>query len=392
MNVKSTKKPEKRIDINYVQRFHMQSYGRDNLYPQNIMSIVKASGTATLCLSRYEKFVEGYGLQDDVLAEMIINRDGNTIDNLLKSIACDLTRFGGFALHVNYNVLGQITEISIVPFEQLRLGETDDNGYVSEILQHCDWTGVKTKNGKRQIVTEQSITRFKVFNPDPNVVIKEIEDCGDIEHYNGQILWLSMDGKNEYPTPIYDAAVTDISTDEGLGNVKYRNVRNNFLVACMLVAKKGAPRINSEGEEIEDDTQLISDEDLVQFQGDSQSSKILYVELENDEDEPKIVNFPTRNLDKEFQVTDTSVVERIYAQFHQELFYSIRIGKLGFSGDVMQDAYEYYAGEVTNEQRFIERALDSVFKYWFDNSISRNFSIKPLKYISATNNDKSNGE
>ena len=392
MNVKSTKKPEKRIDINYVQRYHMQSYGRDNLYPQNIMSIVKASGTATLCLSRYEKFVEGYGLQDDVLADMIINRDGNTIDNLLKSIACDLTRFGGFALHVNYNVLGQITEISIVPFEQLRLGETDDNGYVSEILQHCDWTGVKTKNGKRQIVTEQSITRFKVFNPDPNVVIKEIEDCGDIEHYNGQILWLSMDGKNEYPTPIYDAAVTDISTDEGLGNVKYRNVRNNFLVACMLVAKKGAPRINSEGEEIEDDAQLISDEDLVQFQGDSQSSKILYVELENDEDEPKIVNFPTRNLDKEFQVTDSSVVERIYAQFHQELFYSIRIGKLGFSGDVMQDAYEYYAGEVTNEQRFIERALDSVFKYWFDNSISRNFSIKPLKYISATNNDKSNGE
>lgn len=392
MNVKSTKKPEKRIDINYVQRYHMQSYGRDNLYPQNIMSIVKASGTATLCLSRYEKFVEGYGLQDDVLAGTIINRDGNTIDNLLKSIACDLTRFGGFALHVNYNVLGQITEISIVPFEQLRLGETDDNGYVSEILQHCDWTGVKTKNGKRQIVTEQSITRFKVFNPDPNVVIKEIEDCGDIEHYNGQILWLSMDGKNEYPTPIYDAAVTDISTDEGLGNVKYRNVRNNFLVACMLVAKKGAPRINSEGEEIEDDTQLISDEDLVQFQGDSQSSKILYVELENDEDEPKIVNFPTRNLDKEFQVTDSSVVERIYAQFHQELFYSIRIGKLGFSGDVMQDAYEYYAGEVTNEQRFIERALDSVFKYWFDNSISRNFSIKPLKYISATNNDKSNGE
>ena len=392
MNVKSTKKPEKRIDINYVQRYHMQSYGRDNLYPQNIMSIVKASGTATLCLSRYEKFVEGYGLQDDVLAGTIINRDGNTIDNLLKSIACDLTRFGGFALHVNYNVLGQITEISIVPFEQLRLGETDDNGYVSEILQHCDWTGVKTKNGKRQIVTEQSITRFKVFNPDPNVVIKEIEDCGDIEHYNGQILWLSMDGKNEYPTPIYDAAVTDISTDEGLGNVKYRNVRNNFLVACMLVAKKGAPRINSEGEEIEDDAQLIYDEDLVQFQGDSQSSKILYVELENDEDEPKIVNFPTRNLDKEFQVTDSSVVERIYAQFHQELFYSIRIGKLGFSGDVMQDAYEYYAGEVTNEQRFIERALDSVFKYWFDNSISRNFSIKPLKYISATNNDKSNGE
>ena len=116
------------------------------------------------------------------------------------------------------------------------------------------------------------------------------------------------------------------------------------------------------------------------------------VELENDEDEPKVVQFPARNFDKEFTVTDESVVERIYSQFHQELFYSIRIGKLGFSGDVMRDAYEYYAGEVTNEQRFIERAFTMLFANWFDKMIQHDFSIKPLKYISANNNDKSNGE
>lgn len=390
MNVRTAKKPQPRVDVDYLQRFHCQSYGADNLYPQNVMDITNASGTAKLCLSRYEKFVEGYGFDNEMLSEVVIDRDGSTMDDLLHQVAKDLTRFGGFALQINYNVLGEVTEVNSIPFEQCRLEECDDSGYVAHILQHPDWRGKKTRNGRRIFVDDAHVTKFHVFNPDPLVVQKEIEDAGGIEGYNGQILWVSMDGKYIYPTPIYDACITEISTDEGLGNIKYRNVRNNFLVACMLIAKKGVPRINEKGEEVE--RQMISDEDLKAFQGDTKGSKILYVELENDEDEPKVVEFPAKNFDKEFSTTDASVIERIYSQFHQELFYSIRIGKLGFSGDVMQDAYEYYAGEVTNEQRFIERAFTKLFKNWYDASIPQDFTIKPLKYIAASNNDKANGE
>jgi hypothetical protein len=186
--------------------------------------------------------------------------------------------------------------------------------------------------------------------------------------------------------PIYDACITDISTDEGLGNVKNRNVRNNFLVACMMVAKRGVPLVGADGRE--QDRQMIEDEDLRAFQGDENASKILYVELENDEDKPEIVEFPSRNFDKDFSVTDASVIERIYAQFHQELFYSIRLGKLGFSGDVMRDAYEYYAGEVTNEQRFISRYFAQVLARWHDEAY-RNVSteIEPLRYINSISNN-----
>lgn len=390
MNVKNAKKPQKRVEVNYEQRLRLQSYGFDNLYPQNILSIIQASGTAQLCLSRYEKFVEGYGFDNEATAGWKVNRGGMTVDDLLRLVAGDLTKFNGFALHVNYNVLGQISEVNFLPFEQCRLEETDDNGYVAHIATHLDWKGEKTRNGKKQMVQDRFITRFPVFNPDPAVVLSEMELCGGVDAYNGQVLWVSADGPNVYPTPIYDAAITEISTDEGLGNIKYRNVRNNFLVACMLIAKKGAPRINDRGEE--EERQMITDEDLKQFQGDTKGSKILYVELENDEDEPKVVSFPVKNFDKDFETTDTSVTERIYAQFHQELFYAIRIGKLGFSGDVMQDAYEYYAGEVTNEQRLIERTFEKVFAHWYETGMPKDFSIRPLKYISAMNNDKSNGE
>lgn len=390
MNVKNTKKPARRLDTRYITQFKLQGYGDDNLYPQNVQAIVGASGTASLCLSRYEKFVEGFGFNDPTVSEMVINRDGGTMDDLLHLVVGDLTTFGGIALHINYNVLGEITEVNHTPFEQCRLGEPDDAGVVSFIHTHIDWKGERTRNGKRVYLNQDTIEKFHVFNPNKDTVIRQIEQCGGIEHYKGQVLWLSVAGKYIYPTPIYDAAITDISIDEGLGNVKYRNVRNNFLIACMLIAKKGVPIINEDGEE--EDRQMISDEDLRDFQGDTRASKILYVELENDEDKPEVVPFPTRNFDKEFTVTETSTTERIYAQFHQELFYAIRIGKLGFSGDVMRDAYGYYAGEVTTEQRFIERAFSRIFLYWHDANIKHDFSIKPLKFISADNNDKKNGE
>ena len=106
--------------------------------------------------------------------------------------------------------------------------------------------------------------------------------------------------------------------------------------------------------------------------------------VEDYEDEPKVVEFPTKNFDKDFTATNESVVERIYAQFHQEPFYMIRIGKTGFSGSVIKDAYEYYAGEVTNEQRFIKRAIAGVMKYWKEESERMgDFSIRPLRYISS---------
>lgn len=398
MNVKNAKKPQRRFDNSYIRQYNLQGYGHDNLYPQNIMAIIAASGTAQLCLSRYEKFVEGFGLNDDNLSAMVVSRDGSTMDDILRAVAKDLTTFAGLALHVNYNVLGQITEVNPMPFELCRLEETDSVGNVAHILVHCDWQGRKTRSGQPQLVNEKNITRFNTFNPDPAVVQAQIAAAGGIDGYKGQVLWLSMDGKWQYPTPIYDSVITEISTDEGLGNVKYRNVRNNFLISCMLIAKKGVPHIttttNEKGEEVEveEERQMIDDEDLKNFQGDTRGSKILYVELENDEDKPEVVPFPVRNYDKEFNVTEASVTERIYSQFHQEIFHAIRIGKLGFSGDVMRDAYEYYAGEVTTEQRFIERAFTSVFANWHDKAIPQNFSIRPMKYINSQSNDKGNGE
>lgn len=145
MNVKTVKKPKRRVDVSYVSRFKMQAYGYDNLYPQNLARITEASGTAMLCLNRYSRFIEGYGFDSDVIAALAMNQQGDTADDLLRNVAQDLARFGGFALHVNYNVLGQVSSVSHVPFENCRLEETDDKGDVAQSC--CIPTGSRRKRG-----------------------------------------------------------------------------------------------------------------------------------------------------------------------------------------------------------------------------------------------------
>ena len=386
MNVRTAKKPKRRFDLSYLQQFNLQTYGHDNLYPQNLRLITGASGTAELCLARYAKFVEGFGFESEELSSVVIDGQGTTADALLHAVVEDIARYGGFALHVNYNVLCEVSSVHFIPFENCRLEEADDAGNVAHIVIHPDWTGKTTRSGKRLLVDARHMSRIPVFDPRPEVVAKQIANCGGIDVYNGQVLWCSMAGNAVYPTPIYDSIITEISTDEGLGNVKYRNARESFLVPCMLVTRKGVPHFDADNNELEADP-MISEEDLRSFQGDENTGKIMLVELENNEDKPEVMEFPVKNFDKDFTATETSTIERIYAQFHQELFYAMRIGKLGFSGSVMADAYSYYSGEVTNEQRFIERALKRVFLHWHDPSVAAlPFNIQPIKFISSETN------
>ena len=379
MNVRTTKIPVPRMKTDVNSRYEIQTYGDDNLYPQHLRRIVSASGTAILCLNRYAKFIEGYGFN---AYELRMNDDA-TADTLLHDIAKDVAEYAGFAVHVNYNIFGEITDVHHVPFEHCRLEAEDDAGYVAHIKVSDNWDNTKKKKGGSQSLNEDDIMSFPVFNPD--AVQSQIEAVGGIDHYHGQIMWCSMDGRQTYPISIYDAAITEISTDEGLGNVKYRSVRNNFLVPCMMITKKGVPYTTPQG--FERENHMIDEDDLRAFQGDENTSKIMLVELEDDEEQPQIVEFPVKNLSKEFETTGTDTVERIYAQFHQELFYAVRIGKLGFSGDVMRDAYEYYAGEVTNEQRFIERNLQRIVNNWQNEEVRNiSLSILPMRYGNAQEN------
>lgn len=379
MRVKELKKKASdRLDVSYIRQLGIQSYGEDNLYPQTLRQIVQASATGSECMERYADFIEGYGFRDVPFSEYVVNRRGDTVDDVHSLICKDVSMYNGFALHVNYNVDGKIVELHHVPFENCRLLDEDSNGYVGKIAIHPDWSGKKIRDSKPIKVDKGHIDYVDVFNPRKEVVLAQIEHAGGIEFYNGQILWVSGSGKNVYPVGRADRVATEMSTDEGLANVKYRNVRNNFFPAGIMVTKKATPFDRGDRFEEDNDFQEV----ITQMQGDTNVSKILEVQIENEDEKPEFIEMQSKNYDKEFSVTDASVVERIYSAFGQEPWYCIRIGRIGFSGDILRDAFDYYNSIVTKQQRMIERVFDRVFAFWYEvANNSGDYSVKPLIYV-----------
>lgn len=379
MNIQKIKKAPQRIDVSYLATLGIKAYGRNNLYPQQAKAILDSSSTGAQCADRYARFIEGQGIANAIIYDLEVNHYGETTDDILTAVAQDLANYGGFALHVNYDLNCKICEVQNVPFESCRLQEDDDSGYIAHIVTHPDWMGRTTRNGKILRVSKDTITSYDRFNPDPAIVRAQINACGGIDHYKGQILWVSTAGRDRYPLPKYDRVLTDLSTDEGLSNIKFRNARCNFLSSAFVISKTSQAMNEDEAARQAVEARGFA-EDLAQFQGDETSNVLISLTVANDEEKPEIVEFPVKNFDKDFEVTDKSVVERIYSAFEQEPFLCIRSGKLGFSGTTIHDCYSYYSSLVSKEQRLIERAFSKIFDNWFEPLANYDCSIQPLTY------------
>lgn len=381
MTYKEVKHPKARLKINYRSDLNIQLWGDNNLYPQEMKQFIEASPTGGGCLERYATFIEGNGINATGFSATVCNRKGDTVDDLVHSIANDLAMHRGFAIHVNYNIFCQITSMTYIPFDCCRLCEENEDGTITFIAYHPDWTGRKTRAGKTLQVNKKSVRYYYQFNPIQQVVMSQIVADGGIENYRGQILWFSFDGRNIYPKPIYDKVITNLSTDEGLDNVKYRNVRNNFLPSGMLVRKRGAS-LSVDGEDNSESKREENHKSLEIFMGDENTGSMLEVEVEDKEEVPEWKNIEGTNFDKKFETTTMNTEERIYSAFGQEPFYCIRKGKTGFSGDVLSDAYDYYNSYVSRERRCISRAIEAICKHWsFNINPTGDYTIQPMVLI-----------
>lgn len=360
--VKQLPQPEESVEILYLSRLGIISYDKDNLYPQNVRRIIRASKTGSGCLERYADFLEGDGIQNLELAELVINRNGDTLDNLHHLASDDLATYNGFALHVNYDETGAIIEINHVPFENVRLCDADSTGRIAQVAICPDWEGKRIINGKRIKVERENIDYIDVFNPIPAVVRAQIERVGGIDKYKGQVLYVSAAGNMRYPLAFFDAVITDLSTDEGLSNLMLRNARNNFIPAGVFVHYRGQGTPENDFED-EFNTEDYS-ADLQRLQGDRNALNLMDLTVDSKEEIPEFISLRGNNIDKDFTATDASVKEAIYSKFGQEAFLALRNGKVGFSGSLIADATDDYSRRCAKMQRMLTRAYIKILSHW----------------------------
>ena len=376
MRVSATKTAP-RVERNiYITSKKIKGYGTNNDYPQKVLEIVNSSGTGKTCMDIYVKFVEGAGFTDQILADTILNVNGETANSLLNKFAKDLENFNGFACLVKYNGMGFPYEYYNVPFEHCRLEIKSSGEYTGKIAIHTDWTNLTGKVFRMSDV--QFINHF-----DPLKVQSEMTESGGPEKYLGQVLYFTVDGDFEYPLCPYDPVVTDMLTEESCSTVKYRNAKHNFLHAGMLIRKGRKPHTLSDGSTDPNDPYNIEQTEsalmIKKWQGDENAAKILIVDIDADEEKPEIVPFVTNNYDRQYEHTEKTVKENIGSMFIiPPVLRGIDVGT-GFGSELIQNAYQFMNSVTGNERRILSEAFQKLMEFYMIKFVD--FSIKPLQYI-----------
>lgn len=354
----STLNTTPRIESTNNKTLGIQSYGEQNDYPQRVREIVEASVTGKSCYNTYRKFIYGRGFRNEEFAKAVINSKGDTADSLLLSESDDLAMNGGVAIHVNYDANFNIVTACHIPFEWARLALMDENYKVDKLALHPDW-------GKRHTslhrFEKDDIEFFDFYNPDPEVIAKQVEEAGGWNGYKGQILYFSFAGDKVYPLPLFSAALTDMSNEEGLSNITHRNVRHNFLPAGMLIDRNNAETPTEEEE---------AKREVAEFQGDMNAGKLMYVILKNGEEAPEFKPFQTASTDGEFEKAEAKTPDIIGSAFNQPPILRAKDVGASFGADLMRNAYDFYNAQTETERLVLESIFKEIFSHWSEDHIN----------------------
>ena len=123
----------------------MVKFGPDNIYPNELRVLTKESVTASSVVNGVCEYMKGvkyeFNLDSKNITVESVNSDDDTLEEVIESCVRDQVTFGGFALQVIYNKLGEIAEIYNIPVEFLRTNENRTKFWFSK-----KWTKYSTKS------------------------------------------------------------------------------------------------------------------------------------------------------------------------------------------------------------------------------------------------------
>jgi hypothetical protein len=364
----STKRDStQRITQKENRTYGIVNYDEDNAYPQRMYILINSAPTAKMCVDTYGRFIGGAGFKDLVFYQAVVNSEGQTMDKILNLVKKDLAKFRGFALHVNVNAAGKITDLYHVPFEHVRMAsETRKNETGFDYASYSDWS-----REKRSYIKTELISWFHAFNLSINAIADQVESVGGWQNYKGQLLYVSLD-QDSYPLASCDAVMESLRAEIQSDIRTTTNLQNNFSAKTLLV-HKGKFADDEDKEDFEDGIQ--------EFIG-PEGADIMVVDVEKDEEIPQLIDVKSNANDKLFQYTDDKVTNKIIRNWLiPKVLLSVTEGSGFFNQEQVRDATMYY-NMMTTEERILIEAVFKKIGLNFEKGInpSGDYSITPVEF------------
>jgi len=277
--------------------------------------------------------------------------------DILRFIVFQKAMFGGYALHYNYNVFGEISEIQTVPFEYVRWRKD-----LEKFVVNPDW-------GKRRRGNDEK--EYYPFNP--LNVEKEINEVGGIDNYEGQLMYWIPDECELYTTTDWDSVLDDAQFEAEVKIYNLSNIQNDYSLSGFFMY----PKTLESSKEISDVKKDLQGDKGSQNAG---GIKVIGVPPSSELAGWKFFQSITRNnIDKLFEKQVEMAKFNIYAAFSQPPILNGVATSGMFNQESFMDAFNFYNAQTETERKDIEREMNKIIQQSIWSNLGQ-IQIIPKKY------------
>ena len=326
------------------------SYGADNRYPAHLLSLLNTSAKHNAIVNGKANFIAGKGIvfEDDTkqyLVDESINRNGETINDILDKVALDIETFGGCYLEVIYNPFGSATSLYHIDYNKVRSNVDNTYFYISD-----QW------DSKQKPDDIEGIAAFDENNKSGKQIIY-------IKEYRP--------GVDTYTLPTYQGAMNYIELDVAVSEFHLNAIHNGMMPSKLISFNNGTPS--------EEEQRTIERRMRDKFAGEANAGKFI-INFNNDPAKaPTVLDLSASDLDKQFDLLNKTIQQEIFSGHRitsASLFGISTEGALGARNE-MRTAYEIFQNTYVNgKQQFIERWFGYILPLF---GINEEFHIQPTE-------------
>lgn len=305
------------------------SWGDGNKYPQFLLDLYNNCTTLQTIINGTSDYVCG----DDIVCNIekfskTINKNGDTIKDIVQKIVLDYLLFGSFAIQVIKDYAGNIAELYWVDVNKLRSDEKNEVFYYSD-----DWN--KSYGRVKTIL----YPKFKVFD----------SNATSIFYFKGNKT------RTVYGSPIWSAAVKNVQIETQITDFHLNELNNNFMTSKLISFNNGTP---SDEQKLEIEKNLNE-----KFSGAENAGRVMISFSESKENAPEIMDLGTDNFADRYNTLAKRNKEEIYCSFRATpLLFGLVSESNGFSTSEYSDSFQLFNKTVVAPiQDAIIDVMDKIF-------------------------------
>lgn len=316
-------------------------YGTDNRYPDYLWGLFNDVSTLKTVIEGIADYVIGNDVICSVSGfEKEVNTKGDTMRELIRLLARDYLIYGGYAIQVIRNKVGDIRELYYVDFRYLRSSKKNDVFYYSE-----DFT-------KKYVRSNKTVIYPKFIKENRNV--------------SSSILYVTNEKSKTYPTPRYSGSIKACEIERQIDTYHLSSLENGFGGSYILNFLNGIPS-DEQKEEIERNVNE-------KFAGASNAGRILINFANGKDNATTLQKLDTQDFGEKYKATAERSKQQIFTAFRAipQLFADMSAAT-GFNTTEFTESFKVFNRTVVRPlQQTICDSIDKIF------GIGNSVNIKPF--------------